>query len=171
MSFSTTYTEASTYTLTHAKHVSAKVATDLRRIQRFYGSPSGQEIEAFEAELAAMLNAGYVDHVTYGFQRNGVYIEPTLRYTAAELSGAAAIDDDPGKVRPGANVTGASFGSFLRYSTAWSRLSSTQQETFEDKLPFSRTRGSEPRLSGYLDNDRTYSAGGRGLQRASLRSF
>jgi hypothetical protein len=171
MTFSSTYTASDTYTLTHAKHVSAKVATDLRRMQRFYGAPSDSEIGEFEAELAALLNAGYVDQVTYGFKRNGVFIEPSLRYTAAELSGSAAIDDDPGKVRPGANTAGASFASFLRYSSAWTRLTSAQQTSFENGLPFSRTSGSEPGISGYLDSDRTYSAGGRGLQRATVRSF
>jgi hypothetical protein len=171
MTFSSTYTESNTYTLTHAKHVSAKVATDLRRMQRFYGAPSDRQIEEFEAELAAMLKAGYVDQVTYGFKRNGVFIEPTLRYTAAELSGAAAIDDDPGKVRPGADIAGASFASFLRYSSAWSRLSDAQQTSFEESLPISRTSGSEPGIAGYLDTDRTYSAGGRGLQRATVRSY
>lgn len=171
MTFSSTYTASDTYTLTHAKHVSAKVATDLRRMQRFYGAPSDREIEEFETELAALLNAGYVDRVTYGFQRNGVFIEPSLRYTAAELSGGAAIDDDPGKVRPGASIVDARFSSFLCYSSAWSRLTSAQQTSFEDGLPFGRSNGSEPGISGYLDSDRTYSAGGRGLQRATVRSF
>ena len=40
MSNSFTISEATTFTITHARHMAAKVATDLKRIQRFYGKPS-----------------------------------------------------------------------------------------------------------------------------------
>ena len=42
----------------------------------------------------------------FGFKRDGQWIEPTLRYTAQEFA-AGGVDDDPGKVRPGASVVGA----------------------------------------------------------------
>lgn len=172
MTFSTTFTESTTYTITHARHVGAKVATDLRRIQRLYeGRPDDSQIADYEAEIIALMKAGYVDHVTYGFKRDGVFIEPSLRYTAAEILGSAAIDDDPGKIRPGANVTGATFTSFLSYTWAWWGLSEAQRATVKSNLPFQRSTGTEPGISGYLDQDRTYSAGGRSLQRATLRSF
>ena len=35
MSYSLSYTESLTFTVTHARHMSAKVATDLKRMQRF----------------------------------------------------------------------------------------------------------------------------------------
>lgn len=50
MSYSYSYTESSTFTLTHAKHMAAKVATDLKRMQRFYGSPSDAKIAEFECK-------------------------------------------------------------------------------------------------------------------------
>ena len=40
MSTSFTITETTTFTLTHAKYMAAKVATDLKRMQRFYGAPN-----------------------------------------------------------------------------------------------------------------------------------
>ena len=172
MTFSSTFTESTTYTITHARHVGAKVATDLRRIQRLYnGRPNDSQIVDYEAEIIALMKAGYVDHVTYGFKRAGVFIEPSLRYRAAEILGSAAIDDDPGKIRPGANISGATFGSFLNYTSAWFSLTDAQRAAFRSSLPFTRSTGSEPGISGYLQQDRTYSAGGRSLQRATIRSF
>jgi hypothetical protein len=99
MTQSYSFSDTATFTLTHAKHMAAKVATDLKRIQRLYGSLSDAAIVNYEAELIAVLKAGYLGVVTYGFWRNDDWIEPTLRYTAQELAGAAANDDDPGRVR------------------------------------------------------------------------
>jgi hypothetical protein len=169
MSYS--YTESATvsFTLTHAKHLASKVATDLKRIQRFYGSPSDEWIAAYEAEIIQYLKAGYLREVTYGFRREGQWIEPTLRYSAQEL-GEGALDDDPGRVRPNANVSGAAFHSYLTQNAAWSGLSSEQQATFKGTLPFQRSGAPEPTVNGYLQSDRTYSAGGRSLTRSSVRS-
>ena len=41
---------------------------------------------------------------TYGFKRNGQWIEPTLKYAARDLAGASAGDDDPGRVLPGKDI-------------------------------------------------------------------
>ena len=84
---------------------------------------------------------------------------------------AAANDDDPGKVRPNANVTGASFYSYLTYSDAWHGLSTLERQQFESGLPFRRNGAPEPGISGYLCDDRTYSSGGRALNRSSLRNW
>ena len=61
-------------------------------------------------ELIAVMKAGYLGTVAYGFWRDGAWIEPTLRYTAHDLAGASANDDDPGRIRTGANVAGAARG-------------------------------------------------------------
>jgi hypothetical protein len=93
-----------------------------------------------------------------------------LRYTAQELSGDGP-DDDPGKVKPGADVANAAFYSYLIYSPAWDRLTSEARDAFKKSLPFQRVGANEPGINGYLVQDRTYSAGGRGLSRSSLRSW
>ena len=54
-------------------------------MQRFYGDPSDAKIANYEAEIIELLKAGYLGVVTYGFQRNGKWIPPTLRYTARDL--------------------------------------------------------------------------------------
>lgn len=168
MSYS--YSESITFTLTHARHIAAKVATDLKRIQRFYDTPSDAWIAKFEAEAIELLRAGYLETVTYGFQRDRDWIEPTLRYTARDLAGAFADDDDPGRIRPNANISGAIFKSYLTYSAAWYSLTQPERDVFEAMLPISRSGAAEPGISGYLLNDRTYSAGGRALDRACVRS-
>ena len=117
MSSSFTLSETTTFTLTHARHMAAKVATDLKRLQRLYGSPTDVAIVDYEAEVIELLKAGYLGTLTVGFRRDD-WIEPTLKYTARDLAGAAADDDDPGRIRPGANIDGASFYNYLTYSSA-----------------------------------------------------
>jgi hypothetical protein len=171
MSYSYTISETTTFTVTHARHMAAKVATDLKRMQRLYGNPSDTDIVDYEAEITEFLKEGYLGTVTYGYRRDGKWIEPTLRYTARDLAGSAANDDDPGRVRPGAGISGASFYSYLTYSAAWNNESAATQEAFCERLPFRRGGAPEPGVNGYLSEDRTYSSGGRALNRASVRSY
>ena len=102
-----TVSQTATFTLTHAKHMAAKIATDLKRMQRFYKYPSDTSIANYEAEAIELLKAGYLDTLTIGFQRDDMWIEPTLRYTARDLLGASSDDNDPGRIKPGADVVGA----------------------------------------------------------------
>ncbi|WP_454259044.1 HORMA-1 domain-containing protein [Pseudoxanthomonas mexicana] len=166
-----TVSTTNTFTITHARHMAAKVAADLKRMQRFYGAPSDADIADYETEVVELLKAGYLDTVTYGYKRSDKWIEPTLRYTAKDLAGSSGNDDDPGKVRPNADISGASFYNYLTYSSAWFALTPDQRESFKKGLPFQRTGAAEPGISGYLMPDRTYSAGGKALDRFSVRSY
>ena len=170
MTYSFTVSESTTFTVTHARHMAAKVATDLKRLQRLYGSPSDSKIADYEAEAIALMKAGYLDYVWYGFKRNGRWIDPTLKYTAQDLY-SGSVDDDPGKIRPRADISGATFDSFLTYSNAWNALTSNERESFKRGLPHYRVSADEPSVDGYLSSDRTYSSGGRSLERATVRSF
>lgn len=171
MSYSYTQTETTTFTITHARHIAAKVATDLKRLQRFYGEPSDIRILHFEAEIIELLRYNYLDEVTYGFQREGNWIEPTLKYKARELAGASADDNDPGRVFPGADIRGASFYSFLIYSSVWDSLSPDDKNAVKERLPLKRTDAPEPGISGYLSDNCTYSAAGRALNRTTVRNY
>jgi hypothetical protein len=171
MSYSYTQTETKSFTETHAKHIASKVATDLKRMQRFYGEPDDARINSFERELIELLKKGYLGTVTYGYKKNGDWIEPTLRYTARDLSAMNGTDDDPGKVSASANVDGASFYSYLTYSTAWDFLSQAEKDAFKMTLPFQRGYASEPGVNGYMSNDKSYSAGGKSLDRSSLKNY
>ena len=171
MTASYTFSDTESFTYTHARKLGAKVATDLKRMQRMYGRPSDSEIAEYEAEIIEFLREGNLGKVSYGFKRDGDWIEPSLHYTARDLAGGVANDDDPGKVRPGADITGATFYSYLTYSASWQSLSETEKESFRKRLPFKRGGAAEPGVNGYLTNDLTYSAGGRAINRASVRSF
>lgn len=171
MSYSFTATETRTFTVTHARHLAAKVAADLKRLQRLYGHITDERISEFEEEATELLRQGYLGTVTYGFKRNGEWIEPTLRYTAADLVGNGT-DDDPGRVLPGKDIRGAEFHSFLTYSAAWDDLSPDERTAVKRQLPLQRVSGTESAVSnGYFADDKTYSSGGRSLGRASVRSY
>ena len=171
MSYSSTFTESSVFTVTHARHIAAKVATDLVRMQRFYDYPTDAAIDAYEEEVIALLKAGYLGYVWYGFKRDGNWIEPTIKYTARDLYDGSGADDDPGRIRLGADISRAQFYSFLTYSPAWGDLTASEKDAFKKNLPFYRRSATEPPVFGFLRPDRTYSAAGRALDRASIRSY
>lgn len=167
MADSYTYNSTETFTVAHAKHIAAKVAADLLRFTRFYRNPSLEAINNYEIELIAFLKAGYLDKVIYGFKRDGKWVE-ALRYHALP-DGILVADDDPGKIRPGTDVPGESFGSFLIKNSHWNQLSSAEKESFNASLPFKRGEADEPPIdNGYWSHDRNYSAGGRGLGRSTI---
>ncbi len=67
-----TTTTTSSFTITHARYIASKVATDLKRFQRFYGAPNDTVIDQYEGELAGLLKYDAVEYVVYGFQRNSL---------------------------------------------------------------------------------------------------
>lgn len=165
---SSSYTFNTTFTLTNAKYLASKVATDLKRIQRFYGSPTDNQISNYETEITELLKEGYLDNITYGFRRNGIWIKPSTRYTSLELANGN-IDDDPGKILVGADINNASFGSFLCTNSKWDKLTQTEKDTFLKKLPLKRVDGNAPQSEGYFSNDLTYGSGGKSVNRSSLK--
>ena len=161
--------ESQTFTLVHAKYIASKVATDLKRIQRFYGSPSDQWINDYEGELIHFLKNDIVNDVIYGFQRNGKWTEVSLRYKALP-GGNLTADDDPGKIQPNLDIAGASFTSFLRYNSKWDELSEQEKQKIKVGSPLQRNSGSAPPLEiGQWSDDLSYVAGGRGLGRATVK--
>jgi hypothetical protein len=171
MSTSYTSSESQSFTITHARKIAVKVATDLKRIQRFYGLPNDSDIEDYEEEIVQMLKAGYLKKVSYGFKKNGSWIEPSLHFEAKDLGGLASADDDPGRIRPGADISGASFYSYLTYSNAWWSLTEGERTAFKRGLPFFRGGADEPGINGYLSQDKTYSSGGKSVVRSIVKKY
>ncbi|WP_025663189.1 HORMA-1 domain-containing protein [Aquimarina megaterium] len=169
MSYSNTFNK--TFTVTDAKKLAAKVATDLKRIQRFYHQPSDSRISDFEAEIVELLKDGYLDTVIYGFQKNGDWIEPTIKYTAKDLANTSDVDDDPGRIRLGADIDGAFFYSYLTYTSAWFNLSTEDKNEYKNNLPFKRTEAVEPGVNGYLSQDKTYTSGSKSLNRFIVKKY
>lgn len=165
-----TTTETSSFTITHARYIASKVATDLKRFQRFYDAPGDTMIDRYEGELAGLLKHNLVDNVVYGFQRNALWTPASVRYRAIP-GGMLMADDDPGKIRPGIDIADAHFTSFLSYSNVWFNLTQAQRDSIENSLPIQRTTSAAPQLeSGAWSDDLSYSAGGRGLGRSSVRT-
>lgn len=166
---SNSYTTADTdtFTVTHAWHIAAKVGTDLKRMQRFYGEPPDSEIKEYEKEVVALLSGGYLAAVTYGFQKGDRWIV-ALKYTTL-YGGLLVADDGPGRIPIGVNVAGTSFCSFLEGTEKWHRLSEGERDqilnTYE--VTIRRSFGKEPFASNGA-YDKVYSARGRGLQRMSI---
>lgn len=172
MSTSYSVSAAETFSLTHARKIASKVATDLKRIQRLYGRPSDptdQRIDDYEQELTHLLKHDVVGSVIYGYQRNGQWTKASVRYNAL-AGGQLQVDDDPGKIVPGHDIEGATFTSSLTYNANWSSLSGAKQTEIKRDSPLERTSGSgAPLEKGYWGNDLSYSSGGRGVARSTVK--
>jgi len=115
------------------------------------------------------LNVDYLDSVTYGFKRNdtGRWVE-ALRYHAIP-GGVLLGDDDPGKIKPGIDISNTHFSSYLIKNNRWQALTQRQREAFEARLPIRRIGAGEPQLEvGVWSHGHTYSAGGRGIGRSTI---
>lgn len=166
-----TLTETRTFTITEARYVSSKIAADLQSLQSYYDSPSNEKITNFAEEAAILLSKRYLASVEYGFKKDGQVIF-ALKYVA-KSDGTLEIDERPGKIPPGLNLSGAVFYSYLRYNAAWYQLSSAQQATVENELPIQRTSAGEPAFSsnGLWGSSRSYSRNGEGVERNIFKPY
>ncbi|MER9491560.1 hypothetical protein NKI86_06960 [Mesorhizobium sp. M0320] len=166
-SFTTTNTRSST--ITDAKYLASKVATDLMRFHRFYGSPTQKRVEEYEQELTTLLKFDGIDSVVYGFRRNGLWTLASVRYVVMP-GGALQIDDDPGRIKPNHDVSGATFSSFLSFTDRWFARSQEERDRIRASLPFQRTTGDTPGLEkGSWETDKNYSSSGLGVSRSTVR--
>lgn len=169
----TTFTTSKTFTITHARYITSKVAADLRQLQLFYGSPSDERIVAFAEEAAILLRDGYLDRVDYGFKRTDTYGNDCwvvlLRYTARN---GTLADDHAGRVPAGVDIAGTRFSSFLAHSRKFMDLPPAEQARIEADLPISRTAANEAGfVAGTWGGQRTYSSSDQGLGRTVFRSL
>ena len=164
---SSTFTTA--FTSTDAHYVATKIAADLRQLKLFYGEPSESKIEDYLKEITEHLANGYLDSFEAGFKIAGTNRRVvTLRYEAR--SGPGLADDGAGRVYARADISGASWFSFLRPSAKFSDLSLTEQKKFKARMPIQRSAGEEPQDGdGYWVNDKNYSRNGGGTHRGSFR--
>lgn len=168
-SYTTTDTLSGTFTIVHARYIASKVATDLLRFQRLYGSPDDKWINWYEEELTVLLQYDIVDKVVYGFKRNNFWTMASVQYVALP-GGSIQTDDDPGKIRAGVDVSNAFFSSSLTHNSRWLALSPAERANIESKLPFQRSAGNPSALErGSWTGDRNYYSNGRGLSRSTVR--
>ena len=167
-----TYTGTQTGTITQAKYVAAKIAADLSRLRRLVGTniPTDKRIREYEQEAIILLCDDYLDEVTYGFQKNGIWVL-AIKYKA-QRDGASLIGDDvPGGIQFDDNVASSRFlpfKSFLTYSAEWWKLSPDEQQWYQSqRLPFSRGEGDEPG-GDWGEYDKDYASGSIGVKRKKI---
>lgn len=162
-------TSTRTWTITNARHVTAKVAADLDLMRSHYGWPSSQAVTDFAEEAALLLAKRYLGTVEYGAKISGVVVF-ALRYTARS-DGTLSIDDRPGRVPSDLDLTGASFYSWLTYSDEWQKLGTTEKALIVSGLPVQRSTGLEPVIGyGSWSGQRSYSSNGEGVDRQTFRA-
>ena len=161
-----TYTTTNTFTITHARYVTSKVAADLRQLQLFYGAPTDSQINSYAEEAALLLRDGYLERVDYGFRRSGRAGNEwvlLMRYVAAN---GVLSDDRSGRVPAGVDVSGTTFSSFLTYAAPFFTLSPAERERVKAALPIQRASGVEAGfVSGIWSGERGYSSSDRGVIR------
>lgn len=103
--------------------------------------------------MAYLLRDGYVEEYEFGFRRDD---ERLVSWRYKVVNGSLnSTDDRPGKLLTGVDVATASHFNFLRYSSAWARLSQQDRERIEGSLPIKRTTGQPPKDGlGYWVEDR-----------------
>lgn len=159
-----TYTYSETFTVTHARYLASKVASDLFQMQLFYGKPSDQDINNYIEELVVLLLDGYLDSVDYGFKRDSKWV--IVASYSAKFGSISTTDDRSGSVYSGADVTGAHWASYLRKSTKFYNLSQAEKDRVENLLPIKREGQPESGFhSGTWVTDRNYYNGGTSLER------
>jgi hypothetical protein len=160
----TSYTLSETFSITHAQHIASRVAGDLRLMSRYYGRPTLGEVEDYLDEIAQLLVKGYLGTFEVGFRRAGCRVF-TLYYEA--LGDGTLSDARAGGVPTDADITGASFFSYVTYTNSLLTLGAAARAAVLAGLPVQRTEQPEP-VDGngsWVLDDRNYAAGGLGLRR------
>jgi hypothetical protein len=169
MSYSYTRTSTETFTRTIARYIASKVATDLHRMYSYYGQPSLERIDDYLEELTELLVGDYVQSVEYGFKRDNNRVV-SLYYEVR--SDGTLTDSRAGGVYARADITGATWFSFLTFTSKWFALVEGQRDQVEKRLPFRRSDGEAPQQGdGYWVTDRAYTLDGVGTQRRIFRPY
>src|SRR5438094_10057936 len=106
----TTFTTTTTFTRTHAKHLAAKVITDLYQCSLMYERPDATRIADYETELVEMLANGYVEIYEFGFKRHDRRVV-SWRYSVG-ADGGLHGDANAGGIYARASVGDASYFNF-----------------------------------------------------------
>jgi hypothetical protein len=166
MSYS--YTKTESFTITHARHLSSKVAADMYLCAQYYGKPTEDSIRCYAEELAQYLNEGYVEEYEFGYKRDGKRVV-SWKYKV-DANGVLTTDDRSGKVVPYVDVSGATFFNYLTQNSRFFALTQDQRDKFKEGLLVERTSGDPPSDGrGYWTSDRNYYSGGQGLGRQTFQ--
>lgn len=160
-----TNTNTNTFTVTNAKYLASKIAADLYQMQQFYGKPSLAEIDDYVDEVVALMRDGYLHSVDYGFKKNGVWLF-ALSY---EISSDGSVDDNPGRLALGADISGATWGSYLRTNSKFANLNLSERQKIKDSIAIKRNNADDPQIGTTSQYDRSYSSGNVDLNRKTIK--
>jgi hypothetical protein len=161
---SVSFTASETFSIVHARHISSRVAADMRLMNCYYGYPSEAAIENYLEEVAQFLAGGYLKSFEVGFKRNGRRLFTLFYEVRAD---GTLTDSRAGGVPTNINITSAVPFNYLIHSTAWWELNTDDRDAFEATLPVQRKEEAEP-VDGqgyWIHDDRSYAAAGTGLRR------
>ncbi len=160
---SNSYTTTETFTRTNAIHLASKVISDLKHMQLFYGKPSDESIDQYLEELIVLLLGNHLKSVTYGFRKDDKWVI-ALNYKA-NFSSISTTDDRSGGVQSGANITGASWGSFLEKNDDYNNLTSSEKSRIESLIKLKRSDGKDSEYNVSASVNKSYYSGGTSLDR------
>ena len=164
------YSYSTSFTLTNARHLAAKVAADLYQCYLLYDHPSAASISDLEAELTTLLAGGYVDTYEFGFKRDGRRV--LSWFYRVGPAGTLTQDSGAGQLLPRASIASASYFNFLTKSQKWAALTSGQKAAVQATLPFEREYGDAPTDGhGSWQVERTYTSGGVMLERRVFKPW
>ena len=165
MSYTQTITTTQTFTMTSAKYIASKIASDLDQVRLFYGNPTEESISKYSLEAAILMKEKCLKNLEYGFKRSSDdKVVFSVKYTVA--FDGTITDDGPGRIPSGANVENTYFFSLLEKSDTWSKLTSVEQKSITDSIPVKRDDSPDSSyVNGYWKNDKGYSADGGGVKR------
>ena len=163
--FGPSFSQTNTFTITNARYLASKIAADLYQIQRFYGEPSDAKINQFVDEVVTLLKDGYFKSIEYGFKKNDKWVL-ALCYEVSQLNG---LDNSPGRVPIGVDISGATWGSYLCKSDKFYALPAAAQEKVLATLPFARVPWSDPKAGLNSTQDKSYSSGNVDIARRIIK--
>jgi hypothetical protein len=160
-----TYVLNTSFTISDARYVGAKIAADLRLLHNLYGRPTLSDIDDYAEEVALLLKDSYLGTVDYGFLRpDATAWALRLRYRAT--AGGQLIDSRPGSLPPSADLAGLSFHSYLTYSAKFNDLASTERDRIKGTLPVKRVGAEAPTANiGATTGGHGYARNGAGVAR------
>lgn len=161
-------TTTSTFTRTNARYLASKIAADLRQLRSFYREPTEQQIDNLYEELVEMLAGGYVATYEAGFRKSNGQRVVSARYTVR--SSGISTDDRAGGIYARADISGASWFTYMTYSNAWWELNDSARHAINDSVPIDRSPADEPTDgNGYWESGRNYASGGTSTSRSGFR--
>jgi len=137
-----------TKTITDAGYFAAKIAADLKRLQRLSGRgvPSDKAIGDYQQEAQQLIYGGYLKTVIYGFRNANQQWLLYVQYTLGRIS-LICEDNDFLNARANQDFSETRFASFLEFSDKWNQLGKEERQKIEDGLPLTR----EPKNASYGD--------------------